>query len=125
MSSFFGVSDNRDNIAIFFFSLHAMLLSDLARPVVSHLPTNWVEHGYVRLCCVDRATLVEVGLGLDVGAVLKDISIRVFPHFHSLPITLSKRANSEMEDEDDQGGNKKTAMMTQLLNSLASNHMCP
>ena len=59
-------------------------LSDFARPVVNHPPTEWVKSGYVRLCCVDCTTLVEVGLGLDIGLVLTDIRIRAFPTFHSL-----------------------------------------
>ena len=58
-------------VMAFFFSCPS-LLSDCASPVVNHPPTDRVKSGCVRFCCFDGTTLVELGLGLDVGVVLTD-----------------------------------------------------
>ena len=60
-----------------FFFPFPSLLSDFARPVVNHPPTDWVERGYVRLCCVGCAMLVEVRLGMDVGAMLTEVMVKI------------------------------------------------
>lgn len=69
---------------------------DCVRPVFNHPPNDWVKSGYLHLCCIDCDTLTEVGLSLDVWALLTDIWIHVFPSFHSL-LTMRQSASDLVE----------------------------